>query len=312
MTGVVEDGKPTGRLNPDIKEKTIDVDEIFRTKNRNLHRRTPRFITRALERLIHQDEINRIIYTYPDDDAVTFSRHILEEFRVNVSVVGEENLHKAGNRFIVASNHPLGGLDGVALLDIVGRSHPDVIFPVNDILLFIPQFRKAFIPINKHGGNVSNLKNINAYFSSESPILYFPEGLCSRKKGKEIKDWNWKKAFITMAVKYQRDIIPAHFEGRNSNFFYNLSNFRKKLGIKANIEMVLLPREMFRQKGNKLKVTFAEPVSYTFFDDRHTPTEWAQLMYEFVYTLKTGKESFKTFVEQKSNQPNGANHFACK
>ena len=292
---------PTPLLNTEITEKTIDVEQVFRVKNPCLFRWTPRFVVRWVAKLIWQDEINRIIYAYPDDTPVAFAHHILEEFNVNIQVVGYESLHDR-HRFIVASNHPLGGLDGVAMLDTVGGIYPNVIFPVNDMLLFIPQFQNSFIPISKQGSNISNmanLKNIQAHFSSDHPILYFPAGICSRKQRGAIKDLEWKKSFITLAVKYQRDVIPAFFQGRNSGFFYRLSNIRKKLGIKFNLELVLLPREMFRQQGKAFQVVFGKPVPWSFFDERHTPDEWAQLLRDFVYTLKSGNESFESFVDTK-------------
>ena len=285
-----------------ISEKTIDIEKVFKVKNPRLFRWTPRFVVRWVAGLIWQDEINRIIHTYPDDDAVTFSRHILEEFKVKIDVVGMENLHDK-QRFIVASNHPLGGLDGVAMLDTVGAIYPDVIFPVNDILLFIPQFQSAFIPISKQGSDISNtanLKNIQANFASERPILYFPAGICSRRRRGVIKDLEWKKSFITLSVKNRRDVIPALFHGRNSGFFYGLSNFRMKLGIKFNIELILLPREMFRQQGKTFRVIFGKPIPYSIFNERYTPDKWAQLLRDFVYTLKTGEESFESFVDTKT------------
>jgi len=293
---------PTPVLNSEITEKTIDVEKVFRAKNPRLFRWTPRFVLRWVAKLIWQDEINRIIYAYPDDDPVTFSRHILEEFNVNIIVTGSENLNDK-HRFIVASNHPLGGLDGVAMLDTVGRIYPDLIFPVNDILLFIPQFRKSFIPISKQGSNISNtanLKNIQSHFSSDSPILYFPAGICSRKQRGVIKDLEWKKSFISLAIKYKRDVIPTFFQGRNSGFFYRLSNLRMKLGIKFNFELVLLPREMFRQQGKTFQVVFGKPIPYSFFNERYTLGEWAQLLRDFVYTLKSGNESFESFVDTKT------------
>jgi putative hemolysin len=285
-----------------IVEKTIDIEQVFRVKNPRLFRWTPRFVIRWVAGLIQQDEMNRIIFAYPDDDPVAFAHHVLEEFKVAIEVVGKENLQDK-HRFIVASNHPLGGLDGVAMLDTVGAIYPDVIFPVNDMLLFIPQFQNAFIPISKQGSNISNtanLKNIQAHFASESPILYFPAGICSRRRRGVVKDLEWKKSFITLSVKNRRDIIPALFHGRNSGFFYGLSNFRKRLGIKFNFELIFLPREMFRQKGKAFRVIFGKPILYSFFNERFTPDEWAQLLRDFVYTLQSGEESFEEFVDTKT------------
>ena len=99
---------------------------------------------------------------------------------------------------------------------------------------------------------------IEEAYASESQILYFPAGLCSRKTRGVIKDLQWHKSFITKSIQHKRDIIPAYFSGRNSNFFYNLSNFRKFIGIKANIEMLYLADEMFRQKDKEISLVFGQ------------------------------------------------------
>lgn len=280
-----------------ITETTIDVKKVIASKNQKLLKWIPDILINKVKRIIHQDEINEIIYMYREDEPIAFATHVLERFGVKVSVFGMDNLSKA-QRFLVAANHPLGGLDGMALLSAVGNQYPNVVFPVNDLLLFIPQFHGAFIPINKHGSNASNIAIFNENFASEKPILYFPAGICSRKQQGEIKDLEWKKTFISLAVKYQRDIIPTYVEGKNSNFFYNLANLRKRLKIKANIEMIYLPDEMFRQKGKSLKIVFSQPVPYQIFDKSHKPGEWAQMMRAFIYTIKTGEESFQDFVKQ--------------
>ncbi|MDD4847189.1 MAG: 1-acyl-sn-glycerol-3-phosphate acyltransferase [Bacteroidales bacterium] len=282
-----------------ITETTIDVEKVIASKNPKLLKWIPKFLIHKVKRIIHQDEINEIIYSFRNDQPVEFATHILKRFGVEVSSTGMENLAKE-NRFLVASNHPLGGLDGMALLSQVGQKFPDVVFPVNDLLLFIPQFHGAFIPVNKHGSNASNAAIFNENFASAKPILYFPAGLCSRKqKGGIIRDLEWKKTFISLAVKNQRDIVPTHVEGANSNFFYNLANWRKRLKIKANIEMIYLPDEMFRQKGAHLKIVFAQPVSYQFFDKSRKPIEWARLMRDFCYTIKNGTESFQEYVAKQ-------------
>lgn len=285
----------------EITEKTVDIEKVFQMKNPRLFRWTPRFVIRWIARLIWQDEINRIIYAYPDDDPITFSKHVLEELNVSIEVVGTENL-KDKDRFIVASNHPLGGLDGVAMLNAVGSMYPDVIFPVNDMLLFIPQFRSAFIPLNKQGkstSNIANLKNIQTNFASDRPILYFPAGICSRRQCGVIKDLEWKKTFIALAVKNKRDVVPTLFCGRNSGFFYKLANWRVRMGIKFNIEFILLPREMFHQQGKTFRIIFGKPIPYSFFNKHFTPDQWAQLLCDFVYTLQSGDESFETFINAK-------------
>jgi len=142
-----------------------------------------------------------------------------------------------------------------------------------------------FIPINKHGRNVDNIRIFDDTFASGVAILYFPAGMCSRKVKGKIVDPEWKKTFINRAKKFQRDVIPVYIRGRNSNFFYNLANWRVRLGIKANIEMLYLVDEMFKQKNKEILIRFGKPVPYQFFDKTKKDAEWAEYMKNHVYSL---------------------------
>jgi putative hemolysin len=113
----------------------------------------------------------------------------------------------------------------------------------------------------------------------------FPAGLCSRKTKGVVKDLEWKKTFIVKSVNTQRDIIPVHFEGENSKFFYRLANINKMLGIKFNIAMLYLADEMFKNTNKRFKVTFGKPIPWQTFDKSKSPSEWAQHVKELVYTL---------------------------
>ena len=197
-----------------------------------------------------------------------------------------ENIPDSG-RFIFASNHPLGGLDGLVFMNEVGKKFPDLKFIVNDLLLNVKNFGPVFIPVNKHGRqSIEYARIIEAAYKSDSQILYFPAGLCSRKIKGQITDLTWHKSFIVKSVQYKRDIIPVYFEGRNTNFFYNLANLRKFLGIKSNPEMVFLVGEMFKQQKKLIKLTFGKPLPYTMFDDSKSPSDWALYVRNIVYSMK--------------------------
>jgi putative hemolysin len=280
----------------EITRNFIDVKSLFAAKNPRLLKIIPGFIFTIIKKILHQDEINGYIYDHRDKYGLPFVDAILGEFGVKVEVAGRQGTTLEGDdirqiipaegRFIVASNHPLGGLDGMALMHVAGKSRPDVVFPVNDLLMYIPGLKPLFIPINKHGKNTENVAIIHQTFASDKTILYFPAGLVSRKqKGGKILDLEWKKTFVTQARKYQRDIIPVYISGRNTRFFYNLANFRKRLGIKANIEMILLPDEMMRQKGKIVRLTFGAPITWTSLDRSRNDAEWAAVIKEKVYRL---------------------------
>ena len=266
--------------------KLISVDSAVRTKSPKMYKYLPKFLIRWVEKLIHQQEMNDMLVQHYDETPTQFAQSTLDYFHVKIEVTNEENFPKSG-RYIVVSNHPLGGLDGVALIALAGRYRTDVKFPVNDLLMHLEPMRDAFIPINKFGKNSHDMaQQFDEAFSSDNLIFYFPAGLCSRRRHGTICDVDWKKTIIAKARQYKREIIPAYFEGQNSNRFYRLANIRKKLGIKFNIEMLFLPDEMFRQKGNTFRVTFGKPISYETFDNSRTDTEWAAWLKGKSYNLK--------------------------
>jgi putative hemolysin len=210
---------------------------------------------------------------------------VLEDMKVTYSVKGLENIPRNG-RYIFASNHPLGGFDGLVLMDAIGAAFPDIRFIVNDILLNLKNFDPLFVPVNKHGRQSAEYaRKIDDSYSGNFQVLNFPSGLCSRRIKGNIIDLKWNKNFIQKAVQYRRDVVPVYFGGRNSNFFYGLAGLRKKLRIRSNLEMIFLVDEFFRQKGKHLQLTFGEPVSYTLFDSpKHYPF-WAEDIRSRVYAL---------------------------
>jgi len=268
------------------KNFKIDVEKIIENKNASLKKILPHFIINYIKRIAHQDEVNQFINTYYDKEGVDFIKVLLNEMNTTVNTINlEKNISPTG-KLIVASNHPLGGLDGLALMMAVGRVRTDIQFPVNDILTNIPNLQVLFIPVNKHGSNADNIRIFNETFEKENIICYFPAGLVSRKQHRKIMDLEWKKTIITKARRYQRDIVPTYINGSNSAFFYNLARFRTKLGIKANIEMFYLSNEFFKQRNKTLTITFGKPIPYTVFDKRYRDNIWAELLKQHVYKLK--------------------------
>ncbi|HBX50492.1 MAG: glycerol acyltransferase [Bacteroidetes bacterium RIFOXYA12_FULL_35_11] len=263
----------------------IDIEQIIAAKNPRLARLLPRFILHYIKRVIHENEVNYVLRTYADKTGLVFVEAVLSYFNITIKTSGEENIPTDG-KYIFAANHPLGGIEGMALLQVVSHHNREVRFVVNDILTNLKNYEPLFIPVNKHGKYSKEYAQIiEDTFHTSAWILYFPAGLVSRKVKGKIMDLEWKKSFISKSVQHKRDIIPVYIEGKNSNFFYNLSRLRTFLGIKANIEMFYLPDEMFRQKNKTITLHFGKPVSHTLFDNSKTPLEWAAYMKERVYSM---------------------------
>lgn len=265
----------------------IDIKQVLRQKAPSAARKIPGFMVDYLIRTVHQDELNEILRRYHDKDGVAFMQELIGYFDLNLKLVNEENIPAEG-RYIFASNHPLGGLDGICLSAIIGgRFDGKIRYLVNDLLLYLSNLRSIFVPINKHGAQgKKNAELIEKAYASDNQIITFPAGLCSRKQNGKIQDTEWKKSFIQKAVEYRRDIVPVFFEGRNSNFFYRLANMRKALGIKMNYEMIYLPDEMFKSKHKTYSIHFGKPIPWQTFDSSRKPAEWAEWVKEIVYNLK--------------------------
>jgi putative hemolysin len=209
---------------------------------------------------------------------------LLKHLNVTYTNYGLDKLPKEG-RYLFVSNHPLGGFDGVILMSAIGKKYPNVKFVVNDLLMYLRQLRPLFLPVNHHGKQSSSYyKSLQDAYNSDDQILYFPAGLCSRKIKGVITDLPWKKSIIKIAKNHKRDIIPVLFDGRNSNFFYNLSNFRTVLGIKANLEMLYLSDELFRQRNMHFNLYMGEPISYQFLENGSV-TEMLSFVRNSVYAL---------------------------
>ncbi len=259
----------------------VDIEHVFASKGK----RIPGFIISYLKRIIHQDQLNDFLSRNHQKQGIEFSQAVLDELSISYEIHGLEKLDK-NKRYLLVANHPLGGPDGLILISLFGKYFKTIRFLVNDILMNLKSMGEVFVPINKHGGQAKETaKIIELAYESDSTILTFPAGLVSRKQKGKIKDLEWKKSFVVKAIKYQRDIVPIHISGRNSNFFYNLANFRKFLGIKINIEMLYLVNELYKQKGKQFKINIGDPIPHESIDNSLNHKQWAKKIKKQCYML---------------------------
>lgn len=273
-------------------EKFIDIKKAIASKNPRLLKFLPGFLLRYITRTIHQDELNVAIERNKHRFGHDFVDAAMEEFRAKPIVIGKENIPQTGG-VIMTANHPLGGLDGIAFMDVVGEYRKDIKFFVNDLLMAFKNLAPILVPVNKHGKNSTEYaKRFEETYASDECLLLFPAGLVSRKQSDgRIEDMVWKKSFITKAIQYQKNIVPVFIDGNNSKFFYNLAYWRKKIGIKANIEMFYLVDEMYKQRGKTLTFTFGEAISWETFTKEKPAEYWSEKVKQHVYALKSGDKS---------------------
>ncbi len=284
---------------PHNNEKFIDIERIFASKNSRIIKLLPRFVIRYLRKIIHEESLNMHLEKYKDVYGLDFINATLQHFGVKISIHGIDHI-RTDEKLLIASNHPLGGLDGMALMSAVGQVNRNLIFPVNDLLLNVKNLRDMFIPINKHGSNPRvAVKLLDEMLISDKIVLYFPAGLVSRKRKGKICDLEWKKTFVTKSRKFKRKIVPVYINGENSKFFYNLANFRKLLGIKANIEMLYLVNEMYNQYNKEINIYFGQPLSFEDLPKDMNDEELAAYIKNIAYKLPHEAAKSDDYIKQK-------------
>ncbi|MCR5068487.1 MAG: glycerol acyltransferase [Prevotella sp.] len=273
----------------EVTERTIDIDAILQSKMGNKARRVPRFIVNWLKHIVHQDEINSFLWDAKDLQGTPWLQAGIDFLDNKIVVKGMENLpdDSDGKRYTFVSNHPLGGIDGIAIGSIIGKRYNDNFrYLVNDLLMNLPGLAPLCIPINKTGKQSRDFPAmVEAGFASDHHMVMFPAGLCSRKIKGEIHDLPWTKTFISKSVQTQRDVVPIHFSGQNSEKFYRIANICKALRLKFNFAMLFLADEMFKNRGKTFEVTIGKPIPWQTFDKSRKPKEWAQYVQDLVYKL---------------------------
>lgn len=265
-------------------KKFIDIENILKEKAFKLYKWLPRFAINWLKKKLHEDDINGAMEHLKDDVGLEFNSRGLTKLGATVESVNSEFVPRTGS-IVIVSNHPLGGLDGMALIKAVGDIRPDVHFLVNDVLKNIKNYGDIYVAVNKLGSSSAKyLRVIEEVFRTESALLLFPAGLVSRKQEGVVRDLEWKKTFVTQAIDHKRMIQPVFIEGKNSNFFYNFAMWRKRLGIKANLEMLFLPDEMFKARKETIKVHFSKPFDSALFNESKTHKQWSALVYQYIYS----------------------------
>jgi putative hemolysin len=269
------------------KNQVIKIDIAQVLKHKAPKTKVPKFIVNYLRRIVHEKEINIFFEKNPDLKNLEFVAAGLDYLHVTTSIEGKENLPPKDGRYIFASNHPLGGLDGMTTGYLLGKEYDGKVrFFSNDLLMNLHPMHDMFVPVNKTGmQGKGHAEMMQKLYESDSHLVTYPAGMCSRKINGKIVDLEWKKNFISKAVEYQRDVIPIYFEGRNSNFFYNLAKIRKFLGIKFNAEMMYLADEMFKQKGKHFSIKVGKTIPWQTFDKSKSQAKWAEWVKEIVYKM---------------------------
>lgn len=274
----------------DDNSRVIDIEKAIRNGKSKFLKSLPRFVIKLIIKIVGQVEINEAVYLNREKDGVPFTNGLLDYWNVKVEIRGEENIPETG-RFIFAANHPVGGMDGLAMHNMIYRFFPKIVSPANELLAIIPNIRSLMLGLNVYNKNSREIAiKLQEVFESDVQMIFFPAGEVSRRTKGKISDITWQKTFISKAIQHRRDIIPVFVSGRNSGLFYTVANLRKFFGIKMYIESMLLPREMLRQKNTTTTVYIGKPIPYQTLTNEMTHIEWAAKVKEIVYSIPQSKQ----------------------
>ncbi len=263
----------------------IDIHAAVKSKSPKLYKRLPGFVLNYIKKIIRQDELNAFIKLHNDETGIDFLRSSFDYFNVKAKVLNPENFPE-NTRVIVVANHPVGSFDGLHIIDACYRKYGTVKALVNDLLLNVKNLNEFFMGVDKYGSmRRQSMDAFTAVFKSDSPVVIFPAGLVSRRSKGVIKDLEWKKTFVKLALKYERDIVPVHITGRVSNKFYFVANARKFLKIKTNPETFLLPQEILNQKNAFYEISIGKTIPYSRLDSGCKDFETAQKIKDYVYEI---------------------------
>lgn len=268
------------------KDKLINIKKVIGDKNPKLLKRLPNFVVSYLQRILHEKDVNEFIFEHRDDSPIEFCLSVMKKFNIQLTFDGLENIPEKGGA-VLAINHPLGGMDAMALVTVLHQKRKDIKFIVNDVLLHLENLKPLFVGVNKHGKSaIESLKKVEEAFAGDELLCIFPAGLVSRKLKKDVRDLEWRKTFVTRSKKYNKTIIPVYLDGELSNFFYNLYKLRSFLKVKANIEMLYLVNELYKQKNKTIHISIGEAIFASDLDTSKSDALLAEEIKSKVYELK--------------------------
>lgn len=277
----------------------IDVEKEILKKFPNLEKNSSalkKSLLKIAKKIVHEDTINTFINDNAHLKGFEFIDAVLEYFDFDYIVSSNdiENIPSTGKVIIIA-NHPLGGLDALCLLKLIGQIRKDVKIIANDFLAGFNALKSLFIPIDnfKSKQAKNDIKTIYEALNNEEALIIFPAGEVSRAGVKGIKDPVWSKGFLNFAINSNAPILPILIDGKNSKTFYTISIINKTFST------LLLSHEMFNKKSKNLHIKIGELIPNEHIIPKGLDKKYIVNLYKkHLYSLKKPHKSF--FVTQKA------------
>lgn len=265
----------------------ISVERSFYERFPRLAEGRPRELARPvielLRRVACEERINAFLAETKGLVGFAFVERAIEllQLRYSVANTDRENIPVEG-RVVIVANHPLGALDALALIHLVGSVRRDVKVLANDLLLQFTQLKPLLLPLPVFGGGSAHGGARAAYraLENDEALIVFPAGEVSRMRAAGVRDATWSPGFVRLALKTGAPVVPVHIAAQNSPVFYGVSMLAKPLSS------LLLPREMFGAARARIELQVGENVpAAALTQSTQQPQRIAQQMRTHVYRL---------------------------
>jgi putative hemolysin len=249
----------------------LDVEKLFRQSHPQWAQQQPLLArqTASLLRLILREKsLNQLLSDQQNLSAFDFVTKLLERFNFSYRLSSDDRQRiPLKGKVIIIANHPVGSMDGLALLKIIGELRSDVRVLANEILSAVEPLRPMLLSVDNMNGRTSrsSLNIIRQFLDNEGALIVFPAGEVSRFSLSGIRDGVWNSGFLRLAQATRAPILPIHISGHNSIFFYMLSIIAKPLST------LWLVREMFKQAGHTVDIHIGESLNYERYNSIDLP-----------------------------------------
>ncbi len=274
----------------------INIQEVLQRRYPRFferHSTSARTLTALLRVMFCESRFQQFSRDYPHLSGFDFVDEVLRYFDFTLRLRDNERARiPASGRVVIAANHPIGSLDGLALLNLVRQVRPDVKVVANELLSAVEALHPVLLPVNNMGGNTArdNLKAIRQHLATDGALIIFPAGEVSRFGAKGVKDGAWQPGFIKLAQAARAPILPVFVAGRNSMLFYSLSFVSRPLST------LLLVREMFKQQANAIDARVGKAIPYQNYSGLDaSPATLAARFRKHVYRMaRNGRALFQS------------------
>ena len=265
------------------------VDELLST---HVSKPVPRWYKPFLRYLLCEKEFQRFGERYPNLHGLDFIEQALRYLSFACDVCEDELEHiPAQGPVVIVANHPIGSLDGLALLQIISRVHSDVKIIANQLLNQIKPLEELLLPVDNMNGNTQRqqIAAIHDHLGKGGALIVFPAGEVSRLHPHGVRDGKWNHGFLRLASQHRAPIVPIHLSGHNSWLFYGASLLCKPLST------LLLVREMMHQRKGHIKIRIGARIPFNEWSKLPVSGKsQAKLFRKHLYRLGKGKSGILT------------------